>query len=522
MRESVFSIQMLRGFDTARGKLFRLGHITVWVAALAAIVAGAARFVAQPTFWLDEAFVAASLRSPSPSALFAPLEYGQYFPRLYLAAIAAIRELFGYSIWALRLVPFLCFIIATLMWARLLAKRSQPFAALALLSATMIIGASFWLDQAIQLKQYTFDVLLALVPFLIGDEFFKEALVDGKRKALLVSLALGCFLSYTYPFALGARVVGWYLHRGRRDGWSIKASAVIILGASAALGLISIWMTDYRFNINDRAAYLAYWNDCILRSCLGQGAGSTLRLIAKFLWAWHGRQPLVTAGIVPLQILGVYWVVRRWRNPGEMMNDTRWGSRSLGSIVLLVGVMLASVLVNYPICGGRVVLFTQVHTQILALEGALFVSSFWRRRKAARIFIALFICVALGYSGRAYLRFLRSESAENLAPMLSLIKPEVANTVWVHPCSVAQVKALPGPLPVEHVLFGKEAEDAKLEHSRTGSEITSPQPGEKAWIVWTHMSGEFCRKPLEQVRKLARSWQVIHEGPDRGLALAEF
>ena len=167
-------------------------------------------------------------------------------------------------------------------------------------------------------------------------------------------------------------------------------------------------------------------------------------------------------------------------------------------------------------------LFTQIHTQILTLEGGLFVLSFWGERKAARIFIALFICVTLGYSGRAYLYYVRSGPAENLAPLLSLIKPETANTIWVHPCSVAQVKALPDPLPVERVLFGKEAEGTKLEHSRTGAEIAAPQPGEKAWIVWSHMSGEFCRKPLEQVRRLARSWQVIYEGFDTGLALAEF
>ena len=163
-------------------------------------------------------------------------------------------------------------------------------------------------------------------------------------------------------------------------------------------------------------------------------------------------------------------------------------------------------------------LFTQAHTQILALEGALFVLSFWKRRKAARGLIILFICVTLIYSVRTYARYLRSESAENLRPMLSLIKPEVANTVWVHPCSAAQVRALPEPLPVDHILFGKEAAGRGL----TGADVEAPQPGQKAWILWSHMSGEACLKPLEQIRMRARSWQVIHEGPDRGLALAEF
>jgi hypothetical protein len=33
---------------------------------------------------------------------------------------------------------------------------------------------------------------------------------------------------------------------------------------------------------------------------------------------------------------------------------------------------------------------------------------------------------------------------------------------------------------------------------------------------------EQCREELDRMRKLARTWQTIHEGADRGLALAEF
>src|SRR5215216_1248061 len=141
--------------------------MALWMAAAAIIFAGAMRYAMQPSFWLDEAFVAVSLRSPTLHTIFSQLEYGQFFPRIYLLAIAALREFFGYTIWVLRLLPFLSFVLATLLWARLLAKRALVFAVLNLMAAALLIGASFWLDQAIQLKQYTFDVLLALIPFLI-------------------------------------------------------------------------------------------------------------------------------------------------------------------------------------------------------------------------------------------------------------------------------------------------------------------------------------------------------------------
>lgn len=499
LSEQVFSIRVLRPSEITREKL---GLVALWAAALAVIIAGAVRYVAQPSFWLDEAFVAVSLREPSPHAIFAQLEYGQFFPRLYLASIAAIRELFGYSIWALRLLPFLCFIIATAFWARLLEKRARQFTSLALFSAALLVGASFWLDQAIQLKQYTFDVLFALVPFLIGDNFFKETFINGKRRVLLLALALGCLLSYTYPFALGARVLGWYLNQGRRAGWRVHPSTVFIFAISVAVALVGIWMTDHRFNLIDRPAYLAYWNDCILRSHFEHAP----RLIAKFLWGWHGRQPFVTAGMVPLQILGVYSVISRWKNAQATANDS-WGSRSIGSLVLLIGMIFASALLGYPICAGRVTLFAQVHTQLLALEGALFVLTFWSRRKAPLAFLYVFLAILMFHSVRDYGRFVRAEAPENIRPMLSLIKPEVADSLWVHSCSVAQVRSLPDALPVEQIKPGT-----------TGR----PPKGEKLWVLWTHLGAESCRRELEQIRNQARSWQMIHEGPDRGLALAEF
>lgn len=497
-------------------------QLIIFIAAAVVIAAGLMRFIEQPSFWLDEAFVAVSLREPSPQIIFAPLEYGQYFPRIYLATIAALRETLGYQFWVLRLLPFLSFAIATAMWAWMLAKRARVALPLAALAAALLIGSRFWLDQAVQLKQYTLDVMLALIPFLLSDAFFKESLVEGRHKIKLAALAIPCLLSYTYPIVLVARLLGWYIHHARRHGWRVNAGAVATLIVATAFCLAGIWFTDYRFNINDRDAYLAYWDECIMSARLQQGIGETARLLVKYMWGWHGRMPLVTAGIVPLQILGVYSLIKRWKGRNEIdADDNHWGSRSLCSLFVLIGVVAASVIMNYPICGGRVVLFTQIHTQILALEGAILVLGLWRKRKLGRWFIYAFALIVLAHSARAYAQFILSEPAENLRPLLSLIKPEVANTVWVHPCSAAQVRALPDPLPVDQVLFGKETV-SPLEHHSPATKAEAPQSGQKAWILWSHLSGEACRIPLEQIRNQARSWQVVHEGPDSGLALAEF
>jgi hypothetical protein len=486
----------------------RTNRLILYTAAALIIAAGLMRFFAQPSFWLDEAVVADPLRETGPGGVFAPLKYGQLFPRTYLAIITTIRELFGYQTWSLRLLPFLSFVVATFIWARLLYARTRSYLAAALLAAALLIGSTFWLDQAIQLKQYTFEVLLALIPFLVGDACLKEAIVYGKRKWILALLAIPCFLSYTYPMVLGARLLGWYVDNISRVGWRVNIKAIIVLAASVSLAIVGIWLTDYRFNIRESDSYLAYWGDCILRSTFEQGPGETLRLIAKYLWGWHGRLPFVTAVVAPLQLLGVYSVIRRLKKRDVEDGEQEWGSRSVGSLVLIVGVMLASAIVYYPICAGRLVLFVQIHLQILAIEGALFLLARWSARRAVMVFLGVCALAVLAHSGRGYFRFVMAEAAENLRPMLPMMKPEITNAVWVHPCSVAQVRSLPEGLPVERVVYGAKGR--------------LPEQGEKAWIIWTHLGNEDCVKDFEMVRSRARSWQVIHEGPDRGLALAEF
>jgi hypothetical protein len=490
------------------GNNTKINRLIVYLAAAVVIAAGLTRYILQPTFWLDEAYVAVSLGEPTAETIFAPLEYGVLFPRIYLAAIALIRGAFGYEIWSLRLLPFLSFAIATILWAKLLAKRSRAHLTLAVLAASFLLGSIFWLDQAIQLKQYTLDVMLALVPFLVADDFFKASMVEGRHRWLLALVAIPILLSYTYPIALLARLSGWYANQARLAGWRVKASSLLILIAAISLAMLGVWATDHRYNIQDRESYIAYWQHCILSSTFEQGIGDTMKLIAKYLWGWHGRQPMVTALVAPLQILGAYSIVRRWKRRDHEAVDSSWGSRSIGSLFLIAGVMLASAALAYPICAGRVVLFTQIHTQILALEGALFILSFSSRRKAAIAFLWMAAAVVLFHSLREQARFLRAEPAENLRPVISMIKPELANTAWVHHCSVAQVRSLPEALPVAQVLLANENQ--------------YPQPGQKSWIIWSHLGEEACVKELERVRSRARSWRLIHEGPGRGLALAEF
>jgi len=483
-----------------------IARSSLWIAAAAVLAFGLVRFTQQPTFWLDEAFVAVSLRNPSFHSIFAPLEYGQYFPRLYLFSIALLRQLLGYQIWVLRLLPVVSFAAATMLWAKLLGLRSQSTAFAGILGAALLLGSGFWLDQAIQLKQYSFEAALALIPFVLGDAFFETMLGRGGDRWKLAVLALPCLFSYTFPIALAARVAGWCFERGCRGNWKFNSLSALVLCGSVAGAAACLWFTDYRYDLADRAGYLAYWNDCILN--IRGGAGPALRLLAKYLWGWHGRMPLVLVGLVPLQALGVYRVVWGWRARANNPSDAGWGSRSSGALFLLIGTALASALASYPICGGRVVLFTQVHTQILAIEGVLFLSTVCWHRAATKAFLFTFVPLVIFYSGKTFVQAIRSEPAENLKPVLPLIDARTADTLWVQSCSVAQVRSLPDPPKIPTILMGSNGQP--------------PPQGRKIWVLWTHMGDPTCTSDMERMRLQAKTWEVVEVGSSRGLALAEF
>ncbi len=480
-------------------------RIILWATIIVVSALGLIRYLQQPTFWLDEAFIAVSLKTFELQKIFAPLEYAQFFPRLYLSAIGLLRDTFGYHIWDLRLLPFFCFVVATILWASLIAKRATISNVVVLLGMSLLLGSRFWLDQAIQLKQYTFDVSLALIPFFINDSTFKESFSEGRSNIRLALLAIPCAFSYTYPFALFARVLGWYLFKSKHADLKVKPTAVIVFVSSVVMCLLMIWLTDHQYNLQDKQAYYAYWSDCILRLRFQEGAISVGRLFAKFLWGWHGRMPIVTAVIVPLQIVGIISIIRQWQRPMVDSDSPGWGSRSLGSIILLGSIMLASIIINYPMCAGRVTLFSQIHTQIIALEGALFLIV--KYAKKGLIVVSAMAAIVFLHSGREYIRVLNSEPAENLNSVIPLIDPQIANKVVVSTCSVAQVRSLPEILPAQEVIFGFKAKQLK---------------GERVWVLWSHLGADYCQEELEQFRSKALIWQVVKEKTDVGLVIAEF
>lgn len=496
-------------YKKAHAPVYTLIHseqkwIGVWGGALVVLMAGIWRYFTDASFWLDEAFVASSLRLPSLETLFSRLDYGQQFPRLYLMCIAGVREAFGFQTHSLRLLPFLCFLAATLLWARLLAMRSTRSNTLNVLSGLLLLGATFWLEQSAQLKQYTFDVLLGLLPFWASDGFWEAGLRNGKKKLGLIGFGLLCAGSFTYPLCLVARVSGWYIGTGRRLTWKLDFSGVAILILSSLAGWLWIWSTDYQFARHDMQAVTAYWSGSILQVQLAEGPRPAFTLLVRFFWGWYSTKPLILIGLIPLQLCGVYWVISQCLSPKTAL-DPGWGTRSFGSLLVLLGLVAASLWFQYPLSPGRLTLFTLIHLQILALEGVLCVQRFGSNVQIREGFLTGFVAVMALATTLSFIKFIASEPPENLRPMLSTIRQTPVDTLWVHPCSVAQVQTLPEGMPVRNVLLGTE-------------EIPRHR---RVLILWTHLGGG-CDRQLDALRMQSVFWKDLHTGRNRGLAIAQF
>lgn len=245
------------------------------------------------------------------------------------------------------------------------------------------------------------------------------------------------------------------------------------------------------------------------------GFDKTLKLILNFFYGWYvGRlSPLVLITVIPLQLLGLWQVVKNWKTLNNTTQTTQttqnsWGSRSLGGLVLIAIVILVSIVEKYPICAGRLLLFLQPHFQILILEGLLLLLSWWQETRM-NIIIYLFIAILGFYSIYRYVSFVRQEPWENLNPILSLIKPEISDTLWADPCSVSQITSLPTSLPIKNLIIHKT-------HKK------DPPKGKKVWILWTGLGRDDCRNRFNEIKLKSISWQVIYIGAGSGLALAEF
>jgi hypothetical protein len=153
-------------------------------------------------FWLDEWNIIYNLKTKTHAELWGPLDYMQQFPRVYLQVIKYITASFDYGYTAMRLPSmvihtaglFLCYVLS----GRLFNNDNPYRFFLPLIYASYSTSIEYF----VQIKQYTMEMLLALVAIwqLLELLRMQAGSIQPLRYLLLCLLFLVIpFFSYTYP-----------------------------------------------------------------------------------------------------------------------------------------------------------------------------------------------------------------------------------------------------------------------------------------------------------------------------------
>jgi hypothetical protein len=303
------------------------------------------------------------------------------------------------------------------------------------------------------LKQYTMDVLVALVPFLLSDAFFDRRLRDGRDRASLLALPLLCLLSFSFLVPLLGRVIAWYLAALARGRAGLDRKSSGLFAASLAGSLGALWLLDLRHTAGS-AQLFGFWSKCIP----GNDWSRAPEIVGNFFTGWYRGLPHAGGAPLPEPLIGLLMlglvggcleIVRRTLGRGERCDEdeARWGSRSLGCLVTIGGVLAASLLVQYPICPGRITLFALFPMLIVTVEGFNGAARLLSRTKGGHWLalgssaLVLLLILPTSYTS-ARLRISR-DVPENIRPLLHHIDAKPDLPVLVASCSTRQLSTLP-------------------------------------------------------------------------------
>jgi Dolichyl-phosphate-mannose-protein mannosyltransferase len=332
------------------------------------------QYLANPSYWYDEAFLARSVYEFSFADLIGPLPSRTITPPVFLWLLRSCYEWLGPQEWSLRLPAFVAGVAALGLMIPL---------------ARRWLGSPGWLwavgfcalsihcvNHSFEVRPYSTDFLMTVVLLLITRIYLDAPGVTERRRAgtgLLVACALAPWLSFSSVFVLGAASAALfvdYLRRKNRD------SLAYWFGFNTLLLLTSflLWYVQARhlYYPGLKEEWTVVWG------------GFPGDYSARTLLLWTVQAPVrvahyATTGLgVPLLMLGAAGLARSWR-------------RSKEGCLLLAGPMLlaylAAILGKYPFAD-RTLFFLAPCVWLLAVEGLLFLAE---RLPAARVLVPLLV-----------------------------------------------------------------------------------------------------------------------------------
>jgi dolichyl-phosphate-mannose-protein mannosyltransferase len=268
------------------------GKSAVHLAFAAALALGVAVRVVEffncRSLGLDEARLAVNIASRSFTGLLSPLDLEQSAPPLFLWGERLVTLLLGHSDCALRLLPVAAGIAAALLM--------YPFASRFLdsaesrLAAMIGIFCPLLITYSNALKQYSVELLMAIVLLLVCDRALTKDLDRRSAAILLATGALAPWLSLTSVFvlsacwlALAARVV-----RGESGAGRAVALSSAVWGLSLGAAYLSVYRAASQHPYLNR-----FWELAFVVPTRPGFLGRLWKTIEDLVWGFVAGDPLV-------------------------------------------------------------------------------------------------------------------------------------------------------------------------------------------------------------------------------------
>jgi len=375
---------------------------------------------------------------------------------------------------------------------------------------TLNLLPTVWMAYSALLKQYSFDVVIALIPFCLPDAFYERVLGRGEKGWQGFALASLCALSFTGVIALLGRVGGWYavgLAGGRR---SFSARGALLFAAGVAVFLGCLWLTELRHTVDQQYLY-EFHERCVV----GTDWSRTHKVLDKMIVGWYSGGPefykaraLSEPMLVVLRVLfgaGVVGILLGAFGQGTAARaaDAGWGSRSAGCLVAVGGLVVVSSLMQYPACAGRLTLFLFFPLQMILMEGTAWAHEALGRRSGkpplAEAAATLLLVLMLPAAWRNLEQLALEDVPSNMKPLLVHVRERPELTLLATPCSLRQVEAHPGGMGAERVVVLPFDLDMQRDLPW----------GEELWLINAHRK-PYCRRYMKTIVDLSVEQRKLH------------
>ena len=373
------------------------------VAVIAGIVLRLVQYLWRQSYWHDEAYLVLNVTSLTYRQLVGPLPHAQSAPPGFLLAQKALFDMFGSSELVLRLLPLLLGCAAVVLMAILARRVLEPVGALT--AVALFVLSDRLIAHAVEAKQYSGDVFLALVLLLVATSESRTA----TRRLLIASLIAAAALWFSHPIifvfgGIGLALLPAFLREARGRG----ALTFALCCLPAVLSFVALYVLSIRHQ--EVGDLYAYWADrfpdwqrpwmlplWLIRMLIG---------LCRYPYEFGGE------AVFALALAGAWGM---WRD----------GRRELLGVLLApVGLTLLAALVGrYPFGGSRVTLFLAPAMFVLAGYGLQWLlaraphGGFWRGPVIA---VPVILVVIGGALAAWYLAFPRNRG--HIRPAVEFIR----------------------------------------------------------------------------------------------------